>query len=338
MKGKAMQQEHKRHRPVSAHPSIRDRVGVFIQPPNAVEAQSWIREAEQAGVHQIWMDWGAGFAETLTLFAAALVQTERIRLGTSIIPTYPRHPLVMAQQALALHDLAPGRFRLGIGSGHRLFMKHWYGLTTPSPQAYLKEYLEIVRTILWEGSIDYHGTFFQVVVNREMYPFPRQAPIPLLISAIGTRAFQLAGEIADGALSALCPVPYLLDEALPALRAGAEARGRSAPPIVAHIPVVLSTDEAAAVTAMSPWVQAATSLDTFTRMFAKAGWASAVHGNKAELEAFTRTLLVSGDETAVRHRIQELLASGLDELVLQLVPVSSETRERRQLLQLVGSL
>jgi alkanesulfonate monooxygenase SsuD/methylene tetrahydromethanopterin reductase-like flavin-dependent oxidoreductase (luciferase family) len=231
-----MQQEHERQQSISATPSIRDRVGVFIQPTNAVEALSWIREAEQAGVHHIWMDWGAGFAETLTLFAAVAVQTERIGLGTAIIPTYPRHPLVLAQQALALHDLAPGRFRLGIGSGHRLFMEHWYGLASLSPQSYLKEYLEIVRAVLWEGNLDYHGTFFQVVVNQAMYPFPRQAPIPLLISAIGTRAFRLAGEIADGALSALCPVPYLLDKAFPALHAGAEARGRSAPPIIAHIP------------------------------------------------------------------------------------------------------
>jgi alkanesulfonate monooxygenase SsuD/methylene tetrahydromethanopterin reductase-like flavin-dependent oxidoreductase (luciferase family) len=89
---------------------------------------------------------------------------------------------------------------------------------------------EVLRALLWEGNTNYQGSFFKVAL-----PTPRTAQVPLLISALGPKAFQLAGEIADGALPWMSPIPYLLKVALPALRAGAEARQRSAPPVIAHV-------------------------------------------------------------------------------------------------------
>jgi alkanesulfonate monooxygenase SsuD/methylene tetrahydromethanopterin reductase-like flavin-dependent oxidoreductase (luciferase family) len=333
-----MSQTQKYRQSVSSPLSPCDRVGIFLQPTTATDALVQIREAEQTGLRQIWLDWGAGFAETLTLLAAAAVQTEQIRLGTAIIPASPRHPVVMAQQILALHDLAPERLRIGIGTGHRPLMQRWYGVSHPSPQSYLKEYLEILRGILWEGVLSHQSTYFQVAVDQSMYPHPRHAPVPLLISAIGERAFRLAGTLADGALSALCPIPYLLQVALPALRAGAEAAGRPVPPLIAHIPLALTTDETAALAVMRPWVQAAASLDTFSRMLRQAGWVEAVNGDEKAVDALTRTLLIWGDEAIIRQHVQELLALGLDELVLQLMPVANAEQERHRLFQLIGSL
>src|SRR5258708_37104688 len=182
----------------------------------------------------------AGQVDILTFYAAAAVQTTQIRLGTSIVPIYPRHPLVMAQQALAIHDLTPGRLRLGVGPSHRHIIEQVYGLSMKAPLAYLREYVEVLRSVLWEGRIDHHGTFFNVV-----FSLPRTAPIPLLVSALGVKAFRLAGEISDGAISWMCPVPYPLNKALPALRAGAEARQRPAPPLVAHLLLAMSTNRAA---------------------------------------------------------------------------------------------
>ena len=88
-----------------------------------------------------------------------------------------------------------------------------------------------------EGNVDHHGHFFNVVVT-----FPRTSQIPLLISALGKKAFELSGEIADGAISWMCPVPYLLNIGLPALRTATAADGRSAPSLVAHVIVALSQD------------------------------------------------------------------------------------------------
>jgi alkanesulfonate monooxygenase SsuD/methylene tetrahydromethanopterin reductase-like flavin-dependent oxidoreductase (luciferase family) len=223
--------------------------------------------------------------------------------------------------------------RLGIGSGNRSFLESRYGLSQIAPLRYLKEYLEVLRGVLWQGRIDHQGEFFQVVDT-----LPRTAQVPLLIPALGLKAFRLAGEIADGALASLCPVPYLLNQALPALQAGAEERSRPAPPIVACLPVAVSQDEAAVSVAVRQLIQQLVQASTHARMFAQAGWASAVHGDEAELHALAQTLVISGNEATVRDRVQELLANGLDELLLLAMPIADEAMERKHLLHLIGSL
>ncbi|GHO96157.1 LLM class F420-dependent oxidoreductase [Reticulibacter mediterranei] len=308
-------------------------VGVYIQARDTIDAIARIQEAEHAGVQQAWMAMGgAGFADILTVLAIAATQTEQIKLGTAIVPAYSRHPLVTAQQALAVHDFAPERLRLGIGSGNRAFIEGRYGLQQTTPLRYLKEYMEVVRGVLWQGRIDHHGEFFQVVDT-----LPRTAQVPLLIPALGLKAFRLAGEIADGALASLCPVPYLLEQALPALRAGAEEKSRPAPPVVACLPVAFSTDDATVSVAMRQFIQQLAQASTYARMFAQAGWASAMNGDEAALNALARTLVISGNEEIVRDRVQELLASGLDELLLLVIPIVDEATERKQLLHLIGT-
>jgi alkanesulfonate monooxygenase SsuD/methylene tetrahydromethanopterin reductase-like flavin-dependent oxidoreductase (luciferase family) len=325
---------------VSQRP-MRDRIGILINARDSADAIVKIREAEDAGILQVWSQ-SAGLADILTTFAAVAAQTRRIRLGTSIIPVYPLHPLKLAQQVLAVHDLAPGRLRLGIGPGNPVLIKDWYGLAQTSPLPYLKEYLEILRGILWYGTTSYEGEFFHIssdnIASRTMAPLLRKAQVPLLISAVGPKAFRLAGEVSDGAISWACPVPYLLDQAQPALYAGAEARQRSAPPLIAHIPVAMSTDEAAILAVSRPIVQNAMRFGPYAQMYVKAGFARAVNGDEDELDRLIRAQVVSGDEMTVRNRLKELLASGLDELLLQLRPIADEAKEQHQLLQLVGSL
>src|SRR5947209_20195684 len=108
--------------------SVRERVGLVVQAADADTAISRIREAEHGVVGQVWMTQSVGMLDTLTLFAAVATQTTRIRLGTSIIPLYPRHPLVMALQAATVDALAPGRLRLGVGTSHRQVIENTYGL------------------------------------------------------------------------------------------------------------------------------------------------------------------------------------------------------------------
>jgi len=308
---------------------VRERVGLAIQAPDATSAISRIHEAEDAGVSQVWMTSSVG--EILTLFAAAAAQTTRIRFGTSIVPIYPRHPLVMAQQGATIEAVAPGRIRLGVGTSHRHLMENIYGLSMPSPLSYLREYVEVMRQYLWEGRVDHQGRFFKVASSS-----PRQLRIPLLISALGEQAFRLAGEISDGAISWMCPVPYLLHTALPALQAGAQAKGRAAPPLVAHIPVAMSTDKAAVQKAATPRISFYTKAPFYAHMFAAAGFPIGEDGSG--VDALVKELVVAGDEAQVAKRLQELLASGLDELLLMQVPVTDEAREREQVLQVISSL
>src|SRR5205809_4312670 len=279
---------------------VRGRVGLVIEARDVESAIHKVRAAAQAGVQQVWMTQSVGMLDTLTLFAAAAAHTSRIRFGTSIVPIYPRHPLVMAQQAVTVDSLAPGRLRLGVGTSHRHAMENMYGLSMSSPLAYLREYVEVMRQVLWEGRVDHQGKFFRVNTS-----FPRTARIPLLVSALGEKAFRLAGEIADGAISWVCPVPYLLDKALPALRAGALDHNRPSPPLVAHIPVAMSTDEAAVQQAAMPRISFYTKAPFYAHMFEEAGFPIATDGFSSA--ALVKALVVAGGQAQGEKRLGELI-------------------------------
>jgi alkanesulfonate monooxygenase SsuD/methylene tetrahydromethanopterin reductase-like flavin-dependent oxidoreductase (luciferase family) len=264
--------------------------------------------------------------QLLSYFAG---RTQRIQLGTAITPTYPRHPLALAQQALTVADLAPGRLRLGVGPSHRHTMEGVYGLPMGEPLAHLREYVAVLRGLLWDGAADHRGRYFAVRAS-----LPRAPRVPLPISALRAGAFRLAGEIADGALSWMCPAPYLLETALPALRAGAEAAGRPAPPLVAHVPVALSEDRAAVLAAGRARARGYAGSPFYARMFADAGFP--LPGDGTVPDALVESLVVSGDEATVRARLGELLASGLDELLVMPVPVADAAGERARLARLLG--
>src|SRR4051812_48750034 len=106
----------------------RDRVGISIWAPDPLALTRVIEQAEAAGVEQIWMTQNPVSHDTLTVYAAAMGRTSRIRLGTSIVPTYPRHPLALAQQAATVAALGPGRLRLGVGPSHRPSIEGTYNI------------------------------------------------------------------------------------------------------------------------------------------------------------------------------------------------------------------
>jgi len=113
-----------------------ERVGLVIPGENTATTVKTIAEVEEAGVRQIWMTHSPYLPDSLTILAAAATKTSTIRLGTSIVPTYPRHPLIMAQQALSINDIAPGRLRLGIGPSSTHYRGHLWltaGNTTSAP-------------------------------------------------------------------------------------------------------------------------------------------------------------------------------------------------------------
>jgi F420-dependent oxidoreductase-like protein len=318
-------------------PTTRERVGLVVDGANAASAVKTIVAAEAAGVRQIWMVQPPSGPDTLTTLSAAATKTSTVRLGTSIVPTYPRHPLVLVQQALSLHDIAPGRLRLGIGPSHQAIIEGIYGLPQTTPLAHLREYVKVLRAALWEGKVDHHGQFFNVVVT-----LPRTTQTPVLISTLGKKAFELAGEIADGALSWVCPVPYLLNTGIPTLRtaaaAAAAANERSAPPLVAHISVALSEDRHSVMAAGHKVLDMYAKLPFYAKMFADAGF-PLTDSQMVVPDSLVDSLIVSGNEATVAERLTELLAAGLDELMITLVPIKDEAvDELTRLMHLIGQL
>jgi F420-dependent oxidoreductase-like protein len=319
----------------------RERVGLVVDGSNAASAVKTIVSAEDSGVRQVWTTNSPFWPDPLTAFAAAAAKTSTICMGTSIVPTYPRHPLVLAQQALALHDLAPGRLRLGIGPSHRLIMEGTYGLQQTAPLAHLSEYVKVLRAALWEGKVDHHGQFYSVVAT-----LPRTAQVPVLVSALGEKAFQLAGKVSDGALSWVCPVPYLLRTGIPALRASASAAGRAAapPPLVAHVPVALSEDRDSVLAAGHQMLDFYATLPFYANMFTNAGLPP-IPCQQAVSDDLVESLVVSGIEATVAARLTELLAAGVDELMVSLVPTAGaggrdddDDVEHARLAHLIGRL
>jgi F420-dependent oxidoreductase-like protein len=315
-----------------SRPPTRERVGLVIDSTNAAATVKTIAAVEAAGVRQIWMTQPPFWPDTLTTLAAAAIKTSTVRLGTSIVPTYPRHPLVMAQQALSLYDIAPGRLRLGIGPSHQAIIESIYGLSQTTPLAHLREYVNVLRTVLWEGKVDHYGKFFNVKVSM-----PHTAQIPVLISTLGKKAFELAGEIADGALSWVCPVPYLIRTGIPALRtAAAAANRRSAPPLVAYISVALSQDRDTVIAAGHQLLDMYAKFPFYTKMFADAGFS--LTAGQMISDSLIDSLIVSGNEDTVAAQFTELLAAGLDELMVTLVPIKDAVDEFTRLMHLIGQL
>jgi F420-dependent oxidoreductase-like protein len=317
--------------------SIKDRVGFVVERTSAVAAIKQIVAAEEAGIRQIWMN--QANLDTLTIFAAAATKTSEVRLGTAIVQTYPRHPLALVQQVLVLNDIAPGRLRLGIGPSHSSIIEGIFGLPQRKPLVHLREYVEVLRAVLGEGRVNHHGEFFNVVVTPGgLVTSSNTAQLPILISALGERAFQLAGAIADGALSWLCPVPYLLHTGLPALRKGASIAGRSAspPPLVAHVLVAVTTDRNLATAAGHQFIDFYTRLPFYVKMFTTAGFPTTL--GSAAPDALVDSLVISGNEETVTARFSELFASGLDEVMVTLLPIANKGDEQIRLMHSIAEL
>lgn len=290
-----------------------------------------IRAADEAGVGTVWQTVGATRPDAVTTFAAAAVQTFRVKLGTSIVPTYPRHPAALASQILSVASLAGDRLRLGIGPSHRPTIEGSLGIPMGKPLAHLREYLTILRALLWDGHVAFHGDSYQVELDLQDGTTPPRTEI--LTSTLSVNAYRLAGELADGALSWVSPVPYLVETALPALAEGASRAGRAAPPLIAHVPVAMTTDRDAALAATTNAFGAYGRLPFYARMFEAAGVPTTDgHTSPAAIEA----LAVWGSPDQISNRLADILGEGIGEVYVSHVPVHDEATERGELMAVLA--
>jgi F420-dependent oxidoreductase-like protein len=283
-------------------------IGVSIQAFSAADFVAQVQQAEIAGVPVAWTTiGGAGGADPLTAAAAALAQTDRIRVGTAIVPTWPRHAVALASQALALHQIAPGRLRLGIGPSHEPSMVATYGVEWRKPLQNLREYLEALRSLFTTGAVDMDGTHVRAHAR-----WREPADIELLASALRPKSFGLCGELTDGALSWMCPRSYLIDRALPALRSGAAQAGRGVPPLIAHVPFFVSEDREAARDLARKQLGNYARVPFYRAMFNEAGFDVDDSGYS---DALLDDLVVSGTEAQVIAGLRRYLDDGCGEVL-----------------------
>ncbi len=271
--------------------------GVAIQPEDASTALEMIGQAEQAGAATVWLTAGRLRPDALTILAAASRTTHRVKMGTAVVPIWPRHPLAVAQQVRALESLAPGRIRLGLGPSTAAAMSP-YGADFRRPLSHLREYLTCLRTLFSEGQVDFRGEFVRA---RGRLPAP--LPTPVLASALGPGAFRLCGEVADGAITWVCPPDYVKDTGLPALQGAADAIGRTPPPVVLCVPTLVTEDYQAVNRAAQRYIAMYTRFHYYREMFQRAGYSP--QGGEMS-PALVRDLVVYGSVERVAARLSEL--------------------------------
>lgn len=295
-------------------------VGVSVTAANAREGVAYISRLDEMGVSAAWLTSGGGGGEAMSVLAAAAAVTERVSLGTSIVQTWSRHPVTLAQQAQVVADLAPGRFRLGVGPSHRATMISVYGADFRAPIGHLREYLQILRSLLHTGAAEFQGRWYSASASLSA----PAADVPIMASALRTGAFETCGELADGAISWVCPHFYLRDQALPALRKGAEKAGRPAPPLIAHAPVCVTEDLDAAREGVRARLGYFPANPFYANMFAQAGYADTP--SSGWTNEMLDEVLIAGDEDVVASRIRTLFKWGATELLATPIPAGDDPR------------
>jgi alkanesulfonate monooxygenase SsuD/methylene tetrahydromethanopterin reductase-like flavin-dependent oxidoreductase (luciferase family) len=307
-------------------------VGVAIHKPTATTMLQSIAQAEAAGVPTVWLTTGAG-PDGLTVFAAATATTRSVRMGTAIVPTFPRHPLVVAQQTADIAQLAPGRFVLGLGPSHATVMEGRYGIPYRQPLGHLREFVAVVKGLLTGAQTDFDGKHFKVHAKLNY-----GAQVPIIISALRATSFELAGEISEGAVSWLCPAPYLRDAALPALERGAARQGKARPKLIGHAFLALTSDPAEVQQGVNEFLPVYPRLTNYQEMFAAAGYPEARQG--AWSTSMVEAVVLHGTDDQCRKKLETFLrTSGCEEIILSIMFVGADRNAALQrALQWVGAL
>ena len=293
-------------------------IGVEVTGGNAAESVEQIQRLEELGVKAAWTTSG-GDTDPITLLAVAAMHTESILLGTSIVPTWPRHPITAAQQTNVIAHSAPGRFRLGIGPSHYSEMYEPFRFDFRKPLTNLREYLRIVKPLVQQGAVDFDGEMYHAHVSASD-SFP---DLPIMASALRPKSFRLCGEEADGAISWVCPLAYLRDSALPAMKEGAQAAARPTPPLIAHAVVSVheNYDEVkeAALEEMAYYPTA----PFYQQMFALAGYPEAEKLNGWS-DRMLQEIVISGPEENVAPRLQQFFDAGAGEVLVSIIPAGPD--------------
>lgn len=292
-------------------------IGIALHESGPSATLEWIRRADESGVAAVWLT--SGSAEQMCLLSVAAVQTKTIRLGTSVVPTWLRHPLVLAQQAAVVAELAPGRFVLGIGPSHKPMMEGVFGVEFRRPLTQTREYLEVLRQGFTAGRVDFDGEFLHVHA-----PSVPRAEAPLMISALREASFKLAGERADGAIAWICPAPYLRSKARKALEAGAQIAGRPAPPLIAHTFLCVSTDTSAVRDDARKRLAIYPRLPFYARMLAEAGDEEAAAGKVSD--RMIDSVVIHGSEDECVEKLRRFKRDAAAEEVIASLMVAGADR------------
>jgi 5,10-methylenetetrahydromethanopterin reductase len=222
------------------------RIGTSAAEPAGPDALVRLREelqrAADDGFASAWMSNIFGL-DALTALAVAGSQVPGIELGTAVVPTYPRHPVVLAQQAMTVATAVGGRLALGIGLSHKIVIEDMYGYSFDKPARHMREYLSILLPLLDGQPADFRGETVRAGVGLTT---PRPGRVPVLLAALAPRMLQLAGQRTDGTVLWMTGPATVRDYIVPAITKAAAESGRPSPRVVCILPVCVTDDPDAA--------------------------------------------------------------------------------------------
>ena len=274
------------------------------------------QDAERAGFASFWIPQVPGYLDAMTAVALAGAVTQRIELGTAIVPLQTRHPIAFAQQALTTHVACAGRFAVGVGPSHHWIITDQLGLPYDRPARLVRDYLEVLNAAFSSpGPVDVENDGYRV--HSPMDVADPGAP-PILLAALGPTMLRIAGEQASGTILWMADERAIGDHVVPRITAAAEAAGWPAPRVVAGVPVALCAEG---------------EVDT-----ARA-YASEVLGHADFSPNYVRLLeqgdaqdvgdtMAAGDETAVAARLRRYRDAGVTDLAARIVPLGADAASR----------
>ena len=289
------------------------RIGIGIGEISGAPAtlDNLIAQAQRAEREGFASGWFANIFGFDAIMAAALCgrATSRIELGTAVVPTYPRHPTAMAQQALSAQAACSGRFALGIGLSHQLVIESMLGLSWAKPYSHMCEYLAVLAPLIRTGSVSYQGKEFRVNANLAV---PGATPCAILVAALAPKMLELTGREADGTITWMTGPKTLREHTVPRINEAAARAGRPQPRVVAGLPVALTSDLDAARQAAARIFQIYGVLPSYRAMLDREG---------AEGPA---DVAIVGDESAVVGEIERLREVGVTDYLAIPFPVGAD--------------
>lgn len=256
--------------------------------------------------------------DALTALAVVGSQAPAIELGTAVIPTYPRHPAALAQQALTAQAALDGRLVLGIGLSHQIVIEHMYGYSFDKPARHMREYLEVLLPLLRAGRASFTGDTLKAEVT--LSPL-HERPVPVLLAALAPRMLRLAGAVADGTILWMTGPETVASHIVPRITAAADEAGRPAPRVVCTLPICVTDDAAAARERANEVFSIYGQLPSYRAMLDLEG--AAGPGDVA----------IVGDEDAVGRQVSHLAEVGVTDFNAALFGPREEAARTRALLR-----
>jgi F420-dependent oxidoreductase-like protein len=304
------------------------KVGIFYGGTSEVAGQvDTVVRAEKDGFDSIWFGQING-PDVMTVLAMAGQKTDRIEVGTSIVPTYTRHPAVMAQQAMTTQAATNGRFNLGIGPSHQTTVEMMWGMSYDRPGIHTREYLDVILPLINEGQVSVNGEFFRVNTQLRV---PAPKPPPVFISALAPMMLRMAGERTAGTITWMVGPKTLESHIVPRISKAANDAGQPAPRIVVGLPIAVVDDVAVAREKAARSFQVYGTLPNYMRVIEKEG----VSGPEE--------IAVVGNEASVEQQLRDLASAGATDFLAGSFPVGDDikaslARTRALVQSLVGKI